>query len=138
MDLLVHEVIERVQKAKTKKEKINILKEHETWALKDILMGTFDTSINWNIPSGAPPYKPALPESVPSNLISRNKDFRYFVEGGPGSKMPAFKRENIFIGLIEAIHPKDAELVIAMINKKKPTGITRKIVTEAFPDLLED
>jgi len=44
----------------------------------------------------------------------------------------------MFIGLIESIHPKDAELVIAMINKQKPTGISRAVVEEAFPGLLLD
>ena len=50
--------------------------------------------------------------------------------------MPAFKREEIFIGLIEAIHPEDAKLVIAMINKEKLNGITKNVVEEAFPGLL--
>jgi hypothetical protein len=52
--------------------------------------------------------------------------------------MPAFKRESIFVGLLEAIDPKDALLVISMINKEKPEGITRNIVQEAFPGLLKD
>jgi len=46
------------------------------------------------------------------------------------------KREQIFIGVLEAVHPKDAELVISMINKKSPVkGLTLKIAQEAFPDL---
>ena len=46
------------------------------------------------------------------------------------------KREQIFIGVLEAVHPKDAELVISMINKKSPVkGLTYKIAQEAFPDL---
>ena len=41
-DKLIYEVIELVSKAKKKDEKIKILKEHESWALKDILRGTLD------------------------------------------------------------------------------------------------
>ena len=52
--------------------------------------------------------------------------------------MIAPKRENIFIGLIEGIHPSDAKLVIDMINKRVPKGLTREIVQEAFPGLLKD
>ena len=50
--------------------------------------------------------------------------------------MPAYKREAIFIGLIEAIHPEDAKVVISMINKRKINGVTRNVVEETFPGLL--
>lgn len=138
MILLVHEVIEKAAAAKKKADKINILKKNDTWALKDILRGTFDSKVVWNLPAGRPPYKAALEESTPSNLLRRNTQFKYFVKNGPGQKMTQVKRESIFIGLIESIHPKDAELVIAMINKQKPAGISRAVVEEAFPGLLLD
>ena len=64
--------------------------------------------------------------------------FKYFVKGGPGDKMQKVKRENIFIGILEGVHPEDAKLVISMINKEKPTGLSRPIVEEAFPKLLQD
>ena len=51
--------------------------------------------------------------------------------------MPAFKRESIFIGLIEAIHPEEALLVLSMINKEKPKGITKKVVEEAYPGIFD-
>ena len=35
--LLIHEVIELVNKQKTKADKIKVLKQHESWALKDII-----------------------------------------------------------------------------------------------------
>jgi hypothetical protein len=38
--------------------------------------------------------------------------------------------------MLEGINPKDAELVIAMINKETPNGLTKAIVNEAFPGLL--
>ena len=42
------------------------------------------------------------------------------------------------MGLIEGVHPQDAQLVINMINKRAPKGITREIVEAAFPGLLQD
>jgi hypothetical protein len=44
----------------------------------------------------------------------------------------------MFIGLIEGIHPEDAKLVIGMIAKNPPKGLTRPLVKEAFPGLLRD
>ena len=52
--------------------------------------------------------------------------------------MSALKREGLFIGLLESVHPEDAKLVINMINKKKITGISRPVIDEAFPKLLQD
>ena len=138
MALYVYEVIDKVKSQKKKADKVQVLKDNESWALKDIIRGTFDSSVLWNLPAGSPPYTPATEQSHPSNLLRENKQFRYFVKGGPGDKLPAHKRENIFIGLIEGVHPKDAELVISMINKEKPKGLTRPVVEEAFPGLLVD
>lgn len=136
--MLVYEVLEKARKARSKEQKIQILKDNETWALKDILRGTFDTSLEWNLPSGEPPYKPAK-EDAPTNLLKEHKNFVYFVKGfRESNRLHPAKRESIFIGLIEGIHPMDAKLVIGMINKTKPEGISRPVVEEAFPGLLQD
>lgn len=135
--LLVYEIIEKASKAKTRAEKIEVLQSNDHWAVRDVLRGTFDDSIVWNLPSGTPPYEAAREESVPSNLLKRNGDFKYFIKGGPGDELPAVKRESIFIRLVEAIHPRDAELLIFMINKRQlAKGITKKLVEEAFPGLI--
>ena len=135
---LIYEVLEEVAKKKSKKDKVAILKNNESWALKDIIRGSMDSTIQWNLPGGTPPYTPSEGHNHPSHLHKENKNFRYFVKGGPGDKMPALKRENIFIGLIEGVHPEDAKLVISMINKEKPKGLTKQVVQEAFPGLLRD
>lgn len=139
MALLVHEVIDQVRKARTKEKKIALLKKHESWALKDILRGTFDSSIEWNLPGGEPPYTPTEAHSAPTNLLKEHKQFVYFVKGvRESNRLTPVKRESIFIGLIEGIDPEDAKLVINMINKEKPNGITRPVIEEAFPGLLQD
>jgi len=135
---LVHEVLEDVRKKRAKADKIKVLKNNETWALKDILRGSTDTTVTFNLPAGAPPYTPSPPESTPTNLLKRNKDFQWFVIGGPGDNLKNFEREKRFIQLLEGIHPEDAKLVIAMISKQKPEGVSRPVIDEAFPGLLKD
>jgi len=133
----VYEVFELFEKAKTRAEKIEVLKKHESWALKDILKGALDPKIEWLLPKGEVPYTPAEAHNAPSSLLRKNRDFRYVVKGGAGGQMPSFKREKIFLGIVESIHPEDAKLVCGMINKKLPVkGLTNKIVEEAFPGLL--
>lgn len=135
VDLFVFEIIDRVRKARTKELKLQILKENDIWAVKDILGGIYSDKIKWNLPEGAPPYKPSDEHNAPSNLKRRNTEFRNFFKGGPGDKLPRHKREGLFIGLLEAIHPEDAKLVIKMINKEKIEGLTKNVVMEAFPTL---
>lgn len=55
----VFEVVEMAANAKTKAEKIEILQKHQTQALKDVLLGTYDDYVEWNLPDGKPPYEPA-------------------------------------------------------------------------------
>jgi hypothetical protein len=60
----------------------------------------------------------------------------YFVKGLQGDQLPAVKREKIFLDIIETVHPKDAELMLGMINKTSIKGVTKKTVEAAFPDLI--
>jgi len=133
---LIYEILEAAGKARSKAEKIKILKDHDSWALRDVLRATYDLKVEFLIPDGEPPYTPNKPESIPSNLLRKNVDFKYIVKGGIREDMPSFKREKIYIGLLESIHPEDAKVVINMVNRKKPgNGITEKVVKEAFPNL---
>ena len=126
MDLYVFEVLERVQKAKKKEDKLKILKTNESWALKDIIRGSIDTTVVWNLPKGKPPYKAALEQSHPTNLLRENVKFKYFVKGGQGDKLPAININycyhviseqtngaSIFRGIYETDSDKDAIKIIA-------------------------
>lgn len=134
----IFEVLELASKG-SKENKINVLKKNESWALKDILKGTFDTNIQWNLPTGEVPYTAAEAHNHPANLLRENTKFKYFVKGfKAGESLPSFKREKLFLGIIEGIHPQDAEAVVNMINKTPPKGITKNIVQNAFPGLLSE
>jgi hypothetical protein len=135
----VFEVLQEAAKQRLKEDKIKVLKQNESWALKDVLRGTFDSTVTWKIPKGEVPYEPSEPHNHPANLIRENTKFKYFVKGiRECESLPSFKRERLFIGLLEGIHPEDAEVVVKMINKEPPKYITRPIVEEAFPGLLKD
>lgn len=133
------EIFELIDKAKTKQDKIALLNDNATPAVKNILVGTFDDGIVWNLPEGTPPYTPADTRST-ANSFSRQLDqLRYFVVGGPGDKLVKSKRESMFIRLLENIHPKDAELVLSMVAKKSPAkGLTKALVKEVFPNIIRN
>ena len=133
----VYEVLSEVNKKSNKADKIKVLRDNETWALKDIIKGSMHPDIQFKIPPGEPPYTAAEGHNHPANLYKEHKKFKYFVKGNKScEELSPVKRESIFLGLIEGVHPEDAKLVIGMINKQKPKGLTRPIVEEAFPGLL--
>ena len=137
MAKLIHEIIVEAGKKRSKAEKIECLKQNESWALKDILRGTYDDAVQWLIPEGTPPYTPNKEESTPSNLIRQNTQFRYLVDSPDARNVLKAKRENIYIRLLESIHPLDAEIVINMVSKKAIKGISKAIVQEAYPGLIQ-
>jgi len=126
------------QKTKAKRKEV-LLKYADVPALKDVLRGTFDDSLQFTLPEGTPPYNPNRPESVPSTLLKKHRDFGYFVKGGPGDSMPRYKVENLFINMLESIHPEDALIVLSMVNKKSPVkNLTKKLTEETFPNLIRN
>lgn len=137
--LQIFEIFEKLENVKTKSEQINVLKNNDIMPLLDVLRGTFDDSIQWNLPDGEPPYTPSLPESAPSSLLKQHLKFKYFVKGFKESdSLNKIRRERMFIDILESIHPKDAEVLIAMINKKSPSeSLTKDVIQEAFPGLIQ-
>jgi len=138
MPMLPHEVFRKMRSARTKDERVKLLKDNDHWALKDIIRGSMDSTVQWNLPGGSPPYTASEEHNAPTSIFREHKKFGYFVKGGKGDKLPAVKRENIFIGILEGIHPEDAQLVVDMINKEVAKPLTRPMVDEAFPGLLRD
>ena len=56
--MLFPEILDKVSKAKTKEEKVTILRENNTDALRIVLKSSFDPKIEWVFPEGTVPYTP--------------------------------------------------------------------------------
>ena len=136
MELEVFEIFERYAKLKTRKEKIQYLKDNGIPAVRDVCRGIYDERLEFIIPEGKPPYTPNRPESVPSSLKRKHRDFGMFVKGAVSAQQPQYKIERMYIQMLESIHAEDAAIMIDMVQRKAPKGLTKKIVEEAFPKLL--
>jgi hypothetical protein len=135
----VFEILERVEKAKTRDEKIKILRQFNVMPVRDVLQGTFDDNIQWNLPEGTPPYTPNNEDApAPSSLRKQHMKFKFFVKGlRESEQLNRIKRERMFIDMLESVAAQDAKLLIKMINKEQPVkGLTKKLVQEAYPDLI--
>lgn len=141
MALMIHEILEKVAEAPTRKEKSDLLIKHNTLALRDILKGAFDDNIVFLLPTGAPPYQAddAPHGYTRTSLYNQTKKFRYFVKGGPGEQIASPRRERMFVEILEGVHPKEAELCILMKDKKLNgvyKGVTKKLVQDTWPKLI--
>ena len=137
MKLLMNEVLQKVSNAKTKKEKINLLRELNTQALRSLLIINFDESIISMLPDGAVPYTPnEAPEGTEHTVLEKEQRILYhFFKGG--SKISQAKREQMFVGLLEGLTSAEAEVLVLAKDKKigKRYKITKATVTEAFPQI---
>ena len=137
-ELLISEVLQKVSNAKTKAAKINLLREHNSNALRKILIMNFDPSIESALPEGAVPYKPneAPPGTEHSQLSTEHRVLHYFVKGG-ADQLTQMKRESMFIQMCEGLHKDEAEVLCAVKDKRlgKKYRITKTVVTEAFPEI---
>lgn len=135
----LHEIFTEVGKAKTREDKIDVLRTYNELYVRDVLKGAYDDSIQFLLPKGTPPFEEAPEENPPTHLKRMTKQFKYFVIGGPGEQLPKYKVESMFIKVLEGIHPDDAKIVCAMKDKDlagKYKGLTKKLASDAFPGLI--
>tara|TARA_B100001094_G_scaffold313094_1_gene350479 strand:+ start:64 stop:483 length:420 start_codon:yes stop_codon:yes gene_type:complete len=134
----MNEVLQKVSNAKTKKEKINLLRELNTQALRSLLIINFDESIISMLPDGSVPYTPnEAPEGTEHTVLEKEQRILYhFFKGG--SKISQAKREQMFVGLLEGLTSGEAETLVLAKDKRigKRYKITKATVTEAFPQIV--
>lgn len=136
------DIFTEVGKAKSRKEKQEVLRKYSGPQLKSILGLTYDPNVNWLLPEGTPPYKP-LPKEADqeAGLSSELRRMYLFIEGDTDTQknLKQHRREQIFIDILESIDPGDAKVLIGMKDGKLPyNGITRKLVAETFPNLAKN
>ena len=138
MALSIPTIFEDIAKAKSITERKKILLEHGSNPLKELLKYAFHPDIKFLLPEGAPPQKTvgAPAEYNPTYLYPNIRKLYLFVEGG-NDGLTTLRREQLFVQLLEELHPKEAEVLIQVKDKKlKYRGLTYKLVKETFPDLI--
>jgi hypothetical protein len=131
----VSKVLDQINKLDKKEERIEALRVNGVPVLKNILKNMFDPNVKFLLPEGRPPFRPNRFDE-PKALLQEAHKFYLFVEGG-NPNLKSVRREQLFIQILEVVNADDAELLLAMKDKKCPyKGITRAIVNEAFPGLL--
>lgn len=135
---LISEILAAANKLGSKGKRISYLQEQDCTALKDILRIGLDDTIELSLPPGEPPFKKFNTEGKdkPEELRFMYPKFRNFVKAA-SPNLNQFKRETVFIDLLESIHPDDAKLFCDAKDKNlKYKYITKTLVKAAFPNLI--
>ena len=137
MKLLMHEVLQKVSNAKTKAQKVKLLEEYNTPALRAILIANFDESVISMLPDGEVPYKKndAPEDTEHTKLAHEYRKLYLFFKGG--ANISQTRRETLFIQLLEGLHQGEAEVLCLVKDRKigKRWKITRQCVEQAFPSI---
>ena len=133
---LFSEILQKVLKLKTKKQKFEFLKQNNTDALRMVVKSSFDPNIIWVLPEGPVPFKPNdVPEGTEHTILASEARKLYnFVEGGNGA-LTKNKREMMFVQLLEGLHPDEADLLVSAKDKslhRKYKGLSLNVVKTAF------
>ena len=135
MKLLISEVLQKVHSAKTKAQKVKILQDNNTNALRSVLIANFDESVQSLLPEGEVPYqKNDAPVGTEHTVLEQEYRKLYLFFKG-GSTIKQSQRENLFIQMLEGLSVEEAELLILVKDKalNKKYRVTRSCVETAFP-----
>ena len=133
---LFSEVLDMVHKAKTKNQKVELLRKYKTDSLKMFLKAAFDPNIEWVFPIGNVPY---TPNDAPAGtnhtlLIQESKKLWRFIKGADNVTRQS-QKENMFFQMLEGLHESEAKLLINAKDKRLHQvykGLSSNVVREAF------
>ena len=162
----IFEVLELASKQRSNAKKVEVLKTYDDASLKTILIWNFDETAISLLPEGDVPYASTGEQTSYSGTLSSKVDdavskmnelgsnslgsmdqgkssirkeyqmFFNFVKGG-NNGLSSLRRETMFINILQGLHPKEAELLCLVKDKKLSDKykITLDNVKEAYPDI---
>ena len=154
-----HEILELACAQRTRPKKIEVLQTYQNDALTSLIIWNYDESVISLLPEGDVPYSRAqdilpnnqtLSDAIKNQIDDKMVDalgsnqrtslreevdkFYNFVKGG-NDTLSSIRRETIFIQLLEGLHPKEAEIVCLVKDKKLTTkyNLPFDLIKEAYP-----
>lgn len=103
----------------------------DNFSLKTIAQYSYNPELKFKLPAGAPPYKPdAAPIGMsPANFYQQVKKLYIFTR----TDITNVRREQLFIQLIEGLHPSEAEVCIA-VKDQNLTSLYPNLTNKLFAD----
>ena len=142
-----HTLFSQIGAESSVKKKVEMLKENDTPNLRALLRAAYDNRITWSVPDSKPPYvenKENDWEDVSMKLHEEIMNIGRFAifNGTPTNQsrgMTRMQREPQFIGVLQGLHKTEADILINILKRKiNYKGVTPRLASEAFPELLPD
>ena len=134
---LISEIFTKINNAKDKPKKIEVLRQYDSPGMRMILKGAFDPKIEWLLPTGddIPFNKNDAPIGTEHTLLQQEAKRLYLFTKGGDNTLTQNKRETLFIQMLEGLSGDEADFLVTVVNKKvnnKYKGFTANLVKEAF------
>lgn len=113
----------------------------DDFAFKTILKCAFDSEYKFILPAGDPPFKPAPQPMGMTQAALRNEVKRLYIFTKFGGNVTRMRREQLYVQLLENIHPAEAKIINSMKDQKLDAlypKITAEFVKKNFPDVLPE
>ena len=137
MNLLVSEILDKFEVAKTREEKIAVFKNNVTDPLLVLLRLNYDHMLKMALPEGEPPFRKDTDKPIGYSESSLQLELRrFYVWLEPSTNLPNLKKESLFVNMLEGIHWTEAEALCLAKDRKLHTkykSLKEDIVREAFP-----
>ena len=144
---LYHEIFTKVNNAKDKAKKVEVLRKYDTPNLRNFLMVAFNPDIEWMLPEGQVPYiENDAPDGTEHTTLSHEGRTLHnyvqkkvwgstdeYVVGNPG--INTAKREMMFIQLLEGLSAGEAQCLCMAKDRtlhRKYKGLNANTVRDAF------
>ena len=133
---LISEIFTKINNAKDKPKKIEVLRQYDTPGMRMVLKGAFDPKIIWDLPPGTPPYiENEAPAGTEHTYLEIEAKRLYNFAKGGNDTINKIRKETLFIQMLEGLHASEAKVLIDVKNKslnKTYKGLTSDMVKEAF------
>ena len=136
----IYEVWDEFEQANNKKERMAVIAGNLSKTLHDVLLLTYHPNCNWYITELPEEYR--IPDTPPglgyASLSTELRRLYMFQKGHPTAEnLSEKKRKELLIELLENLEPREAEVVIGVLQKDQHVrGLDYKFVKEAFPNML--
>lgn len=146
--LMTSEVLSHANNLDTDEERVAYLRQHHTKAVKALIIHNFNTNVKFLLPEGRPdlrsdefePQNSYFPNLGPADdgatLNYEVRKLYLFIEGGHPT-LTSLKRETLWHGLVNSLHPSEADDLWYMKDKKlqeKYKKITHLVAHNSFPE----
>lgn len=136
----VYEVLDEFRKAKNKEERINVLRNNDSYALRNVLLGTFGSSVQYSI-TDVPEFKrEQMPAGMSYGHMTDALSRVYlFVKDHPrvSPNLTEQRKKELLIQILESLEEKEADVYASMIKKNlNVPHLTQSLINETFPGLL--